>query len=469
MSRTNKYIQCSVLIYIICFFIACGGKDNNSNIEAKVIKTDLQLPDTLRVGTLYSPTSYFIYKEEPMGYEYDMVKQFAEDKGLELEIVVSKNLNSLIELLDSCKVDLLAYEIPHIAEYKERLLPCGLENITYQVLVQPKIKSKPLISDVTELVGETIYVEKNSKYQSRLENLNEELGGGIKIKELEADSLITEDMIEMVSNKKIPMTIVDSDIAQLNKTYYKDLDVSLKVSLNQKASWAVRLQDKWLADTINEWAKYNKTKDDYKRIHKRYFEISKNISIIENKNIMIGNGVISIYDELFKKHSKTINWDWRILAAQAYVESRFDTTVVSWAGARGLMQIMPRTAVANGLPLTEITNADRNLETAIKVIKSLDGSLSKRVKDVSERQKFVLAAYNSGLAHILDAIALANKYGKNPEVWEENVRDALLMKSRPEYYNDPVVKYGYFRGTQTVKYVDKVIRIFSEYKNKIPM
>ena len=425
------------------------------------------LPDTLRVVTLYSPTSYFLYKEEPMGFEYDLISKFAADKGIVLEIKVAQNLNTMITMLDSCEIDLIAYEVPFTAEYNNKVLHCGIENITYQVLVQPIIKGKKEIDDVTDLVGRTIYVENDSKYLYRLKNLNNELGGGIDIKSIDKDTLITEDLIRMVSLNQIPLTIVDSDIAQLNKTYFNDLDISIKISLEQKASWAVNAQNKWLADTINEWAKQVDVTDDYKQLHKRYFELTKTTNFESFEKLMIGNGKISVYDDLFKRYSKEIDWDWKILAAQAYTESRFDTTVVSWAGAKGLMQIMPRTATANGLSLDKIANPELNIKTAVKVIKSLDKSLQKYVSNPIERQKFVLAAYNSGLAHILDAIALAKKYGKKPDIWNDNVREAVLMKARPEFYNDPVVKYGYFRGTQTVEYVDKVIKIYNLYTTKI--
>lgn len=203
-------------------------------------------------------------------------------------------------------------------------------------------------------------------------------------------------------------------------------------------------------------------------MQKRYFELSKINDRVEARKMMIGNGRISEYDNLFKKYSKMIGWDWRLLAAQAYAESGFDTTAVSWAGARGLMQLMPMTASSYGLPMSKITDPEKNIEVAVKAIMSIEKSLLSKIKDPVERQKFVLASYNSGIAHIYDAIALANKYNKNPQVWDNNVRETILMKSHPQYYNDPVVKYGYFRGRQTVEYVDKVLRIYNIYKEKIP-
>ena len=158
-----------------------------------------------------------------MGYDYELVTTMAADKGISIKLEIASSLSRAIEMLDSGKVDLIAYEVPVTAEYKEKVVACGPENITRQVLVQPKRGDVELITDVTDLVGKDVYVEADSKYEARIENLNEELGGGIRIHPVDKDTMITEDLIAMVSNGQIPLTIVDSDIARINKTYYNDL------------------------------------------------------------------------------------------------------------------------------------------------------------------------------------------------------------------------------------------------------
>lgn len=224
--RSLATMLLSVLLVCTSAYSCRSGSTSESAEAADSIHS---IPDTLRVGTLYSPLSYFIYREEQMGYDYDLIKQFGADKGVYIDLVVAPSISSLLEMLDSGKVDLAAYEIPIIAANRDRVIPCGVENITHQVLVQPKGNPDSLITDVTQLVGREVYVEKDSKYQHRLANLNDELGGGIMMHVVDQDTLITEDLIEMVSSGKI-LTIVDSDIARLNKTYYNSLDVSLEVS-----------------------------------------------------------------------------------------------------------------------------------------------------------------------------------------------------------------------------------------------
>lgn len=451
---------------IIVSVIACGGNSVNNNPGAADTTFQYSLPDTLRVATLYSPTSYFIYRDAKLGYDYSLVSQFCDDNNIKMDLVVAPNMSAMIELLDSGDVDLLAYEIPITSEYKDRVLHCGVENLTSQVLVQPLNGKQIEITDVTQLVGRDIYVEKDSKYQQRLENLSNELGGGINIHLVDKDTLITEDLIHLVSTGEIPLTIVDSDIARLNKTYYRDLDITLELSFPQRSSWGVSPSKPWLAKIINEWFKLEIPRKRFAEVHKRYFELSKNQK--NTYSINFSKGYISKYDSYFKKYALQSGLDWRLLASQAYAESRFDSSAVSWAGARGIMQIMPSTAQGYGLT-DRIAYIDDNIRVASLIVKKLDVLLSKYVEDPQERIKFVVGAYNSGLAHIYDAIALAEKYGLNPQKWDGNVAEAVLMKSKPEYYNDPVCKYGYFRGRQTYEYVSKVMDFYSQCKQKISL
>ena len=451
----------TILFTSILLLASCTTSEKNNQIEQ--IDSFL-LPDTLRIGTIYSPTSYFMYRGETLGFDYRLIKSFCDEKNIVMDIVVAPGLETLVELLDSAQIDIAAYEIPITAEYKRKVHSCGPVSMNSQVLVQPK--SENIIRDVTELVGKDIYVERNSKYQFRLENLNEELGGGIRIHTVNRDTLITEDLIQMVSDGSIPLTVVDSDIARINKTYFKNLDITLPISFAQRSAWGVSIDKSWIGDSIDAWLKLDEPRQKYSWLLKRYFELAKNENISSSLNFK--NGKISIYDNLFKKYAKTIDWDWRLIASQGYVESRFDTTVVSWVGARGIMQVMPSTARALGLNPEDIVKPEPNIRTAVEIIRILEKSFQNRISNDAERKKFVVAAYNSGAAHIYDAIAIAKKIGKNPAIWENNVEDALLLKANPDFYNDTsICKYGYFRGRQTCTYVKQVFEIYDKCKNNI--
>ena len=426
---------------------------------------DGKLPDTLRVATLYSPTSFFIYREDSMGVDYSLVSRLAADKSMTLDLVVASNLASMIEMLDTGAVDLIAYPVPVTAEYRDRVTACGPYSETHQVLVQPRRAGSDLITDVTNLPGHEVYVEKDSKYYYRMLNLNEELGGGINIHPIDRDTLIGEDLIEMVSDGSIPLTVIDSDIARLNRTYYPNLDVSLTLSFPQRSAWGVSPDFPWLADSIDSWMSEERPRDARERLLQRYFMLAKNDPY--SITVDLTHGHISPYDNLFRSEAAKVGCDWRLLASQGFIESHFDSTRVSWAGARGIMQIMPSTARAYGIDPDSLVHPAESLRAAGLILGDLNKSLSKIVDDPEERTKFVLGAYNSGLAHIYDAIALARKLGYEPQVWDGNVAECLLLKANPEYYNDPVCKFGYFRGRQTTIYVNHVMAFYTRCKQYI--
>ena len=450
--RNIKAPALSILIFVLLISATATSCIHRSP-DNETARCTERLPDTLRVVTLYGPTSYFLYRDEPMGYDYTLVDSLVRQKGMILDLKVARNLSTAVAMLDSGTVDLIAYEVPITDHYKKYVVPCGPENYTTQVLVQPKVNGQPIITDVTELVGKEIFVEKDSKYLRRMQNLNEELGGGIIIHEVDADTLITEDLLRLVSDGEIPMTIVDSDIAMLNKTYFPDLDVSMEVSFPQRASWAVAPDKAWLADSIDSWFSGELPQITNAELLKRYFDFSK--------------GYISKYDDIFKKYAPTVGWDWRLMAAQAFVESKFKPNARSWVGARGLMQIMPSTARGYRTSVSQLGNPETSVKVASKLINDLDSYLLKYVPNDKERLKFVIAAYNVGIAHVYDAIALAEKYDLDPQKWDGNVEKAMLMKMNPKYYNDPVTKYGYCRGTETVSYVKQITSFYEQARREI--
>lgn len=173
-------------------------------------------------------------------------------------------------------------------------------------------------------------------------------------------------------------------------------------------------------------------------------------------------GVISRYDGLFQQYSRPIGWDWRLMAAQCYQESTFDPMAQSWAGAKGLMQIMPQTADHLGLARNDLHHPEKNIAAAARYLKELESQFND-IRERRERQDFVLAAYNGGYHHIRDAMALAQRDGKNPHRWDD-VSAYVLHLSDPRYYQDPIVKHGYMRGSETFGYVKSIRQRWQQYR-----
>ena len=197
------------------------------------------------------------------------------------------------------------------------------------------------------------------------------------------------------------------------------------------------------------------------------YELLKSFPDEKSNEHAFGNwGKICRYDDLIRRFSASINWDWRLLASLICQESRFEPNVTSGAGAYGLMQVMPDTGRNFGIDIT--SSPENNMKAGIHYINWLHSIFDARIPDKKERIYFILAAYNAGPGHVLDAMKLAEKNGMNPRKWEGNVAIWLLKKSEPLYYNDTVVKNGYFRGTESVNFVSQVLERFEHYKNIIP-
>lgn len=455
----------SILWFVALLTLCCLACRRNAQ-SAEAPLADLpQVKDSgeLVVLTLNSSTSYFDYRGEPMGFQYELAQQFAEHLGVKLRVKVGTSAEDLVHKLLQGEGDLIAYNLPVTKVYKDSVEFCGEDIITHQVLVQRNGRGAQPLTNVTELVGKEVYV-KPGRYLERLTNLDKELGGGILIHVVDEDSITAEDLITQVSNGTIPYTVCDNDLAQLNKTYYPNLDIALQVSFDQRASWAVRKSSPLLSQAATEWHRNNQTSPAFRASTKRYFETAKHTP--HESILSVKDGKISHFDALFKKYAKEIDWDWRLLASLAFTESNFDTTAVSWAGAKGLMQLMPRTAYAMGVPVGKEQNAEESVKAAVKYIGMLNKSFAK-VEDGTERVKFVLAAYNAGLGHVIDAMALAEKYGRNKYRWEHHVADYILLKSHEEYFNDPVCRNGYFRGTETYNFVSEILGRHEEYMKKI--
>ncbi len=451
-----------ILILLSCFFLSCSiERAGEENVVRDL--TEIRESGELVVLTAYGSTSYFDYRDELMGYEYELAKKLAADLGLTLQVVVGTDEDDLEQRLLRGEGDLIAYRLRVTGERRQDLLFTNRNLVTNQVLVQAN--SDSMLTDISELIGKEIVV-KAGKYHERLNHYNAEIGGGIHIR-VAPDSLSVEDLILMVSENKIAYTIADNDIALLNKTYYKNINISLPVSFPQRSAWATRRTSPELMQAVNQWFEKNAKTRFYTSLYRKYFYRNKYFDdTLQDNPPLLSGGMISVYDDLIRQNAAAVGWDWRLLAALIHKESKFNPEAESWAGAVGLMQLMPATAMKMGIEPADFFVPEQNIKAGIKYLKHLDRFFS-AIEDRDERIKFMLAAYNSGEAHILDARALASKYGKDPDVWTDNVEIYIRLKNNPEYYNDEVCRYGYARGEETFQYVRQVLERFEYYRGRV--
>ncbi len=481
----SKFLYYFITLLFLGFLSACK---NNPATEKSVEENMAGIPSVerdfetiksdgkLKVITIYNSTGYFIYRGKPMGFEYELVEQLAEDLGLELEIKVAKDIDQLFNMLNRGEGDLIAYGLSITEARKKTIQFTQPLYLTHQVLVQkkpanwrrlPRYKvERQLIGDPVDLIGETVYVRRNSSYFERLNNLEEEIGGSINIKTLPGKKT-TDEIIKLVVDDSIEYTIADYNVASINQTYYPILDIETEISFSQRVAWGVRKKSPVLTKKINQWIKNIKKKDFYYVVYNKYFKNKKSYRRrIKSEFYSKNEGKISVYDAAIKANAQKLGWDWRLLSSLVYQESRFKPTEKSWAGAGGLMQIMP--ATAKDLGVANVNNPTENLRAGSLYLKQMQSKFEK-VTDSVQKIKFTMAAYNAGLGHVRDAQRLTKAAGENPLQWDDHVEDFMLKLDSREYYSRPEVRYGFVRGREPFLYVKEIFLRYEHYRKLIPL
>jgi membrane-bound lytic murein transglycosylase F len=451
---------------------------SNEYYESEKVNIDLdkiRQRKKLIALTGYSYSSYFIYKGTPMGYEHDLLKILADHLGVELEIVIVHDLNEIFDMLNRGEGDIIAANLT-ITKERDELVDFTIpHNLTKQVLIQRKPSNwkylsaeqieKKLIRNPIDLLGKEVHVRRESSYYTRLEHLSDEIGGNINIVEAPGE-METEELIMHVAEGKIPFTVADENIALMNKPYYPDIDIGTPLSFPQRIGWAVRADSPLLLAAVNEWISKMKKDPTYYVIYDKYYKGHRGVEYMVNCSKTSSCGrTISPYDKMIIKHAKELGWDWRLLASLIYQESHFDPKARSWVGASGLMQLMPATAESFGAE--DVNDPVQSLRAGTSYIKWLDNYWKIKVPDRNERIKFIMASYNVGQEHVADAQRLAIKYNRNPQMWDNHVAYFILQKSKQQYCHDPVVKYGYCRGTEPFNYVNEILDRYEHYKKLI--
>lgn len=419
-----------------------------------------------------SISSYFIYQGEPMGFEYELLKLFANDHNLELKIEIAKDTDSILKRLAAGEADIAAANLT-ISEDKMRYADFTQPFMrTRQVLIQrlpenahqmklDEIRNQ-LIHDPLDLDGKTIYVHPNTSFERRLRNFVKETGTQINI-EIIDNEISTDELIEWVSEGLIDYTIADENRARIHKHYYKNLHIDTYMSLSQPLAWAVNKNASQLKQVIDKWLLHRKGTLEYNMLISKYFKANQIPQALRNNQEYIKQGRISPYDELIKKHAQYHKIDWKLVAAVINQESAFDHKAISPFGAQGLMQVLPSTANLHKVDTTKLYDPEVNIEVGTLHLKKLKDLWMTELSDSLQAVKFALASYNVGLGHVLDARRLAIKYGFDDTIWEGQVENMIMRKSDPKYFNDPEVKHGYCRGSEPVHYVNNILNKFDLY------
>lgn len=469
-----KYRNVLALVMVFFAFSTCVEQTrsasvwNNGKYETPLRDLDvIRREGSLRVVVDYNFINYFVYKGKPMGFKYEILRHLADDLNVKLDLYVSNDLEETFLGLETGRFDLAAKNLTVSDDRLERVDFTVPLFQTRQVLVQKDsgaVTDSHYVSVPSDLAGKSVTVVKNSVFVKRLTEIESEIGSSLFITEDSVSGI--EQLFSMVANGEADFTVCDEKVAGLFLQQYNNLDISRPLSDVQEIAWAVRKNTYHLQEYLNDWLNDFIHSPRFEQLESKYYNPYRSMRRANSEYFSLGDGKISPYDEIIRREAHTKGWDWRLIAAIIYQESRFDPEASSWAGASGLMQLMPETA--RSLGVSDITQPAENIKAGIQLLSWLDSQLKSEIPDPNERLKFVLASYNVGLGHVKDAQRLAGKYGKDPFRWMNNVDYFLLNKSVAKYYNDPVSRWGYARGKEPFEFVTSVLNYYGHYRNVIP-
>lgn len=464
--------------------------DRRSNLSmVEPIQRDLaeiKERGTLTVLAPYNSTTYFLYRGEPLGYEFELLRSFAEAQGVALKVIVVTDPKSLFPLLNSGDGDLIAARLVPTEQDKQHVSFTNALYRTEPALVQQErpatatdpvtekaLQSGPheelpeieiqarLITRPSQLANKTVHLPEQSPYERTIIELADSISGDIHVIEM-GGTIQDEALAQKVAKGEIDFTVMQGNLAELKESEFANLKVRPIVGRSHSVAWAVRKNAPELINTLNSWIEEKQNGPLFDRLYQKYFKDRRSYKErVDSKYLTSRTGKLSEYDELLKQYAPELSWDWRLLASQAFQESRFKPEARSWAGATGLLQLMPRTAQEYGVK--NARDPEDNVRGAVRFLQWLIERWSKRISDEGERLKFILASYNAGAGHVEDAQRLTEKYNGNPEVWED-VSYWLLQKTTQQYSTDPVVKFGFCRGLEPVNYVRLILERYDHYK-----
>jgi membrane-bound lytic murein transglycosylase F len=409
----------------------------------------------LRVLTRNTPTNYFLYRGELAGFEYDLMREFAKRHGLHVQLIVPPAREDLIPWLLAGRGDVVAASLtPTPARDKSGAAFSRPYDYTGRVVVGRQGEA-PLAGPAA-LAGRRLAARRSSSYWVQLSALRAQ---GVAL-ELVAtpEEMETEEILDRVAQGEYDLTLADQRIVDLELTYRDDLKGLLSLGEPVPKVWAVHPENRALQEALDAFIAREYRGTFYNVTRAKYFKSPKRIrsAALESP---ARTGALSPYDELVRRFASQYGLDWRLLVAQMFTESRFDPRARSWVGARGLMQVMPRTG--RELGFRDLEEPSTGIHAGVKYMDWL-GQRFEPGLDRETRLWMSLAAYNAGLGHVQDARLLARELGLDPAQWFGNTERAMGLLSRPEHARK--ARFGYCRGTEPVQYVLNIRERFEAYR-----
>lgn len=404
----------------------------------------------LRLITQKSPVNFYYDRGRFKGFEYDLVRRFAKLHDLRLDVVLANTQEQMREMLASGEGDVIAASMPeHVLSGDQ-----GIEHTRAYSYAMPVIvgRADETLIDFRDLEGRTLLISRGSPYLETLNRIRAE-GINFSIMALEMD---TETLLFRVAQGIYDLAVIGSLEINAELSRQLNLKALFNITEPQALVWSVRKSNPALLSELNNFIDSEYRKGFYNVIYSRY--IDKPNTRSADASLFSQIDQLSPYDEIVHKYADIYNFDWRLIIAQMYQESHFNPQAVSEAGAQGLMQLLPVTAISVGT--TETHDPDSNISGGIKYMDYLRNLFEEGLAP-EERTWFTLAAYNAGYSRVRRARKLAETMDLDKNQWFDNVEIAMLRLAQPYVKDGNVVRDC--RCGQTVAYVREIKTLYNNY------
>ena len=409
----------------------------------------------LRVVLPNNAASYFLYRGELQGFEYELIREFADFHGLRLEVIVPSAEYVLSDWLLEGKADLaLGFIEP---DEQLRVQGVGFSEPYHYTRRHIAVNKRDPAKSWAEMKDYTVLIPERGANEPQLVDLKSQGAGfGLQVSETSVDA---EQMHDWVAEGREKAALVKEH--DLNIELAKSTAVRSAIVLDDEVAHAIalRAQNSALKGALDIFVKGMYRSEFYNLIYSKYFESKRSIKRLSEGRVTDAlQGQISPFDDLVQKYANLYGFDWRLITAQMFQESRFNPKAKSPAGARGLMQLMPRTAKSMGVE--KVNDPGHSILGGIKYLDWLRDRFSQELP-ISERLWFTLASYNAGAGHVHDARRLAEQLGNDPDRWFNHTEKAMMLLSKKEFSKK--ARYGFVNGAEPVNYVHEIKNRFEAY------
>jgi len=406
------------------------------------------LPSTLVVVSRNAPTTWYEGRDGLQGPEYDLIKSFADYHGINFRIENDDSVGEILQQLKQGDAHIAAAGLTITDERLKQGFIFGPEYFNVQQQVVCRRDQGVMPREIKDLVGKNIQVIANSSYVERLEALKQQYPN-LQWQELE--EIGTEQLLQQVWNREIDCTVADSNIVSINRRYFPELVVAFSLSDQQSLAWLIGDEWEHIEPDIEQWLDHIKQSGQLAIIEEKYYGHVDLFDYVDMRKFLQRiKKRLPDYQEEIMQAAEQAGLDWTLVAAQAYQESHWNAKAKSPTGVRGLMMLTQTTAKSMGVE--NRLDAKQSIQGGIRYLAKLLKRVPPSVQ-AENRIWYALAAYNVGFGHLQDAMKLAEILGKDPFQWVE-LKQVLPLLAQKKHYRK--LKYGYARGSEPVRYVQRI-------------